>query len=193
MAQYKAARNRTRERIEQCFWGLYTDKDFHRRVRVSDITQKAGIHRSTFYMYFDSVDDIFESIKASQLAKLEALCKEKNASVEEYQSFLAGLEALFAKNSLYLKPLLAEYHSSSFSLAFRKMLREKFYQDAAVPVFPDGTRERAMLDILLGGMIEMLISTLVDPRITVRETFPIAYRMMEQGLKAALEEDAAIL
>ena len=190
MAQYEAARTKTRERIEGCFWELYTDKDFRRRVRVSDITQRAGIHRSTFYMYYDSVDAIFDSIKARQLAKLEDLCRAENTTVEDFRAFLDGLETLFEENHVYLKPLLAEYHSSSFSLAFpdfRRMLRDTFRQDAKVPVYPEGTREKALLDNLLGGMIEMLISTLVDPQVSLQDTFPIAYRMMEQGLKAVLE------
>ena len=189
MAQYEAARTRTREKIEQSFWELYTDRDFRRRVRVSDITQQAGIHRSTFYMYFDSVDAIFDSIKARQLSKLEDLCRAENSTVEEYETFLDKLETLFEENRTYLKPLLAEYHSSSFSLAYRRMLREKFRQDAKVPVYPEGTKEKSLLDNLLSGMIEMLIFTLVDPNIRVQDTFPVAYRMMEQGLKAVLEGD----
>ncbi len=188
MAQYEAARNRTRERIEDCFWALYTDRDFRRRVRVSDITQRAGIHRSTFYMYFDSVDAIFDSIKARQLAKLEELCRRKNTTIEDFRRFLDGLEALFEENTVYLRPLLAEYHSSSFSLAYRRVLREKFREDAKVPVYPEGSREKAMLDNLLAGMIEMLIFTLADPQVSVQDTFPVAHRMMEQGLKAVLEE-----
>ncbi len=190
MAQYEAARNRTREKIERCFWELYTDKEFRRRVRVADITQRAEIHRSTFYMYYDSVDEIFDSIKDRQLKKLAALCQRENTSPEDFRAFLAGLEALFEENRQYLKPLLAEYHSSSFSLAYRRMLREKFWLDAKVPTYSEGTKEKALLDNLMGGMIEMLISTLVDPMISVQDTFPIAYRMMEQGLKAVLEETA---
>ena len=189
MAQYEAARTRTREKIEQSFWDLYTDRDFRRRVRVSDITQRAGIHRSTFYMYFDSVDAIFDSIKDRQLEKLAALCQRENTSPEDFRAFLAGLEALFEENRRYLKPLLAEYHSSSFSLAYRRMLREKFRQDAKVPYYPEGTKEKALLDNLLGGMIEMLIFTLADPLVSIQDTFPVAYRMMEQGLKAVLEGD----
>ena len=188
MAHYEAARNKTREKIERCFWELYTDRSFRRRVRVSDVTQRAEIHRSTFYMYFDSVDEIFESIKARQLEKLEALCRRENATVEDLRSFLRDLEALFDENRAYLRPLLAEYHSSSFSLAFRHRLREKFRQDADVPSYPPGTKARALLDTLLGGMIEMLISTLDEPVVSVLDTFPIAYRMMEQGLKAVLKE-----
>jgi len=182
--QYEAARNRTRDRIERCFWDLYTDRDFRRRVRVSDITARAGIHRSTFYMYYDSVDEIFESIKTRQLGKLEELCRGENTTPEAARAFLEGLERLFEENRHYLRPLLAEYHSSSFSLAFRERLREKFRQDSGLPDYPPGTRENAMLNVLLGGMIEMLITTLEDPAISVLDTFPIAYRMIEQGLKA---------
>ena len=191
MAQYEAARSRTREKIERSFWELYTDRDFRRRVRVSDVIQRAGIHRSTFYMYFGSVDEIFESIKARELEKLEILCRRENRTEEDFRSFLEELEGLFREDRSYLKPLLAEYHSSTFSLAFRLRLREKFRQDAAMPSFPPGSREQALLDTLLGGMIEVLIITLDEPLVTLQDTFPVAHRMMEQGLKAVLAEAGA--
>jgi|GEM_PF-1415850 len=188
MAQYEAARGRTRERIEQCFWELYTDTDFRRRVRVADITEKAGIHRSTFYMYFDSVDCIFDSIKDRQLKKLEAVCGADSSTADEQLSFLTLLEALFEENRTYLRPLLAEYHSSSFSIAYRRILKDKLRRDAEVPLYPSGTKQSAIVDNILGGMIEMLISTLDEPLVSVSETFPIARRMMEQGFKAAMTD-----
>ena len=66
MSEYKAARSRTRQKIESAFWKLYLEKDF-RRVTVREIVQEAGIHRSTFYQYYESVGDIFDGIKEHQL------------------------------------------------------------------------------------------------------------------------------
>ena len=64
MSEYKAARSRTRQKIESAFWKLYLEKDF-RRVTVREIVQEAGIHRSTFYQYYESVGDIFDGIKVT--------------------------------------------------------------------------------------------------------------------------------
>ena len=70
MSEYTAARNRTRAKIERAFWDLYLEKKF-RRVTVREIVQRAGIHRSTFYIYFEAVEDIFSAIKERQLSLLQ--------------------------------------------------------------------------------------------------------------------------
>ena len=67
MSEYIAARSRTRAKIERAFWDLYLEKKF-RRVTVLEIVQRAGIHRSTFYIYYQSVEDIFSAIKERQLS-----------------------------------------------------------------------------------------------------------------------------
>lgn len=187
MAQYTSARSRTKEKIERSFWELYTDVNFKKRVRVSDITQRAGIHRSTFYQYFDSVDEIFDGIKENQLTMLREVCTIPDSQENFYRTFLKALEQLFRENRIYLKPLLAEYHSSSFSLAYRQMLKENLRRDAGLPIFPTGSKEEAILDMILNGFIEMLICSLESDLISVEENFQIAYGIMESGVKTVLK------
>lgn len=191
MAQYEAARSRTKENIRHSFWSLYTSGNFT-RVRVSDITEKAGIHRSTFYSYFDSVDEIFDSIKEQQLDLLKQVCALRDPASGEYDTFLTELQRLFDENRLYLKPLLAEYHSSSFSLAYRQILKELLWSDVRFPAEPDDTREHALMDAVISGMIEMLICSLEDPRVTIRDAFLIARGMMENGAKPVLQNHFGI-
>ena len=56
----------TRKNICDTFWQLYKEKPLE-RITVGALTEKAGIHRSTFYRYFHDVYEIHESMMEEEL------------------------------------------------------------------------------------------------------------------------------
>lgn len=46
-----------RDRIAQEFWKLLKSKPLS-HIRISELVEKAGCNRSTFYYYFDDIDDL---------------------------------------------------------------------------------------------------------------------------------------
>ena len=123
MSEYTAARNRTRAKIERAFWDLYLEKKF-RRVTVQEIVQRAGIHRSTFYIYFQAVEDIFSAIKERQLSLLQEVLATEGEGNDRFIGLLNALREVYEENRIFLKPLVIDYHSSSFSRAYRQMLKD---------------------------------------------------------------------
>ncbi|MCR4751427.1 MAG: TetR/AcrR family transcriptional regulator [Eubacterium sp.] len=181
MSEYKAARSRTRQKIEAAFWKLYLEKDFH-RVTVREIVQEAGIHRSTFYQYYESVGDIFDGIKEHQLFLLKETCQitEKDRlSHDSHTYLLAALQKLFDENRLYLKPLLVDYHSSSFSLEYRQILKDNLKKDIGFREYTPDSDAWFMLDTLTSGMVEMLFHFLDEKRFDIQDTYPLSYAMIE--------------
>ncbi len=112
MSEYSAARSRTRARIERAFWDLYLEKQF-RRVTVQEIVQRAGIHRSTFYIYFQAVEDIFSGIKEHQLSLLQEVLATSGEGEEKFIGLLNALREVYNENRVFLKPLVIDYHSST--------------------------------------------------------------------------------
>ena len=51
---------------------VFSEKGYH-RAKISDIIQRAGIARGTFYLYFENKRDVFESILDHLLARLEQI------------------------------------------------------------------------------------------------------------------------
>ena len=49
----------TRAKLMHAFWELYKKKSID-KITVKDITDKAGLYRSTFYLYFTDVYDVLE-------------------------------------------------------------------------------------------------------------------------------------
>ena len=49
----------TRARLMDAFWALYRERPME-KITVSSIVKLAGVHRSTFYEYFQDVYDVLE-------------------------------------------------------------------------------------------------------------------------------------
>ena len=191
MSEYTAARNRTRAKIERAFWDLYLEKKF-RRVTVQEIVQRAGIHRSTFYIYFQAVEDIFSAIKERQLSLLQKVLATEGEGNDLFIGLLNALREVYEENRIFLKPLVIDYHSSSFSRAYRQMLKDALKRDGRFPDYPEGSREYIILDSVMSGYIEMLLQLLDSGTVSMEKAFYFAYHTMEKGTKPALQKQFGI-
>ena len=185
MSEYIAARGRTRAKIERAFWDLYLEKNF-RRVTVQEIVQRAGIHRSTFYIYYQSVEDIFSAIKERQLSLLEGVLATEGEGEAKFVGLLNALRDVYEENRIYLKPLVIDYHSSMFSRAYRQMLKDALKKDGNVPAYPEGSKEYIILDSIMSGYIEMRLQFLDSGALSMEEAFRLSHYTMEHGTKPAL-------
>lgn len=192
MSTYEAKRCRTRSKIERAFWELYTEKNF-RRVTVREITERSGVHRSTFYTYYDSVGDVFDAIKEHQLALVREVIAIQDTDQNEFQTLLETLRQLYEENRLFLKPLLVDYHSSSFSRAYRQILKDGLKRDGSFPSYPPDSREYFVIDSVMSGFVEILLQTLEARMLNMRESFLLARSIMEEGAKKAMEEQFGIV
>ena len=58
---------RTHEALQDAFKRLIIDSD-PRKINVSSITQAANVNRRTFYLHFETVDEMFDEL-AAELAR----------------------------------------------------------------------------------------------------------------------------
>ena len=115
---------RTRKNLIEAFMTVYRTKTID-RVSVRDITDAAGYHRSTFYLYFKDVYDLADAAEDQVLTELNAeiqkiLSEDLNVLREE-----KGLE----RADQTLSALLAEVRSfatadTPFSLSLRVLRLE---------------------------------------------------------------------
>ncbi len=185
MASYIHARMQTKRKIEMAFWELYLEKSF-RRVTVGEITDRAGIHRSTFYTYFDSVDCVFDAIKSQQLQLLKDVLSIKDSVANEYRDFLSAFRQLYDENKVFLKPLLVDYHSSAFSREYRHFMIDQLRQDVGLPLYPEDSEAYEVIDMTIAGFIEMFIRALDADQIDMQTHWRMIHYMMENGTKPAL-------
>ena len=81
-----------------------------------------------------------------------------------------------------------DYHSSTFSRAYRQMLKDALKSDGNFPVYTEGSREYIILDSVMSGYIEMLLQLLDSDTVSMEEAFHFAYYTMENGTRPALRK-----
>ena len=87
---------RTQEKLLRAAEAEFGEKGFH-AVGISDITQRAGVALGTFYVYFDSKEEIYRALVSYLSRRTRAWIAERIADAEDRLSAeRQGLEAFLA-------------------------------------------------------------------------------------------------
>lgn len=112
---------KTKASLAEAFWKLYRQKPLN-QISVREITDAAGVYRSTFYLYFQDA--------ATVLAQLEDELEERLAKLLETapaKSMLEDIPALIAlfykKEGSYLYPLLGTDGDRTFAERIFALMR----------------------------------------------------------------------
>ncbi len=191
MGTYDLARQKTKHSIIMAFWNLYTDMGIS-KITVRSITEKAEIHRATFYLYFDHVDAILDSIKSTQLSAVKYVCSNYTSSENSYADFLQAMQNLYTENELFLKPLLCEFRDSQFALEYRQILKDKLRKDIGFPLYPEHSSNYFVIDSFLSGLIETFISCLRMKKIPLEQAYLLASGIVNNGALSTLQQHFGI-
>ena len=126
MSQYKEARERTKAKIEDAYWDLMIKNE---RITVKKIIEKAGIHKSTFYFYYEWVDDVLTEIKTRMMNLLVSTIESKNRDKGDFQQVMIEMREMFQENRKYLIPLVLEQRGGAFAVNYREYIKEHFAED----------------------------------------------------------------
>ena len=133
----KTARGqRTREKLLQAAEIEFGDKGFH-EAAISGITQRAGVALGTFYVYFQSKEEIFRALVAYMSQRTRSWLAQRVADApDRLTAERKGIEAFieFARehNGIYRIVSESEFvandafrqHYTSFAAAYRENLEE---------------------------------------------------------------------
>ena len=191
MGTYDVARSKTKNAIVQAFWSLYLQKDIS-KITVKDITEKTGIHRATFYLYFDSVYAVLASVKSEQLSHLKIVCSTYTSSENSYETFLTAMRKLYDENEVFLEPLLCQHRGQEFASQYRQIMKNKLRRDIGWKQYPESSKEYLLIDSVLSGMIETFISCLQTRVILLDCAYRIASRSVENGIAYAMKQELGI-
>lgn len=189
MAIYLEARNKTRNDIVQAFWEIYAQRDIA-SITVKDIARRAGVHRSTFYVYFDCIFDVLAAVKQEQLEKLKTVCATFISSERGYAEFLAAMKKLYDENENFLAVLLRQ--DSDFSSEYRQVMIDKLRGDIGWHTYPAGSKSETIVNSVLDGMIRFFITCLQTRVCTLESAYQFASHSVDKGIAPALEQEFGI-
>ena len=94
----------TAARMDEAFWELLEKKDFA-YITVKEICEKAGVNRSTFYLHYETINDLLEESVQHIIDRfLEAMPHDTYEFLDKVQT--RPLEELFLITPQYLTPYL---------------------------------------------------------------------------------------
>ncbi|HBA50628.1 MAG TPA: hypothetical protein DCZ91_23090 [Lachnospiraceae bacterium] len=173
-------------------------------LRVSTITERAGIGKGTAYEYFDSKEEL---VACAILYQMRCMFGWLEAALQEQETFREQLSFLLTevdKRELHKNCFLRFLHMMTDNSEFNRMLQKKMHEEAFVPYLPmnvfAGIMRRGMergelrKDIPMDYMVHCLFSHLLVYLMAVTaggffDTDPASVRpLVYQGILNELEE-----
>ena len=111
----------TKENLTQAFWSLYQLKKIE-QITIKEITDKAGYHRSTFYLYFLDIYDVLNQLEETLLEYLkeQVLSSLENSPNDDITQTLADV---YETKGDYFGTLLGENGDPYFSQKMKDVMR----------------------------------------------------------------------
>lgn len=130
----------TKEKIRDAFFELYGSKKIE-KISIRDITDKAQLNRSTFYMYYRDIYDLLEKMENEVRDELEDKIKDIFISIleeENVQPFLPPKD-FYNRYYKFLRVLLSPNGDSQFIHTMKKVVKsclEEQLLKEQIPVHP---------------------------------------------------------
>lgn len=189
MSQYKEARERTKARIENAYWDLMISNE---RITVKRIIEKAGIHKSTFYYYYEWVDDVLKEIKARMMNLLVSAIESESRRQSDFRQVMVEMRKMFKENRKYLVPLVLEQRGGDFAVKYREYIKERFAEDIGLDYRTGNDVKNDVANCVLAGLVEIMLYELSSEIIPDEFTYKIGDGIIKKGVALTLREDLNI-
>lgn len=185
MSQYKEARERTKTKIEDAYWDLMMNNE---RITVKKIIEKAGIHKSTFYFYYEWVDDVLAEIKTRMMNLLVSTIESKNRNQGNFQQVMIEMRKMFQENRKYLIPLVLEQRGGAFAVNYREFIKERFAEDIGLDYKTGNDVKNDVANCVLAGLVEIMLYELSSEIIPDEFTYKIGNILSNDNLNNAYKK-----
>jgi len=198
----RLAPEQRREEVLEIAAEVFAEKGY-RAANVSDIVERAGIGRGTFYLYFESKQDVFLELIERYFAEFEALLESNQkrlaAAIADQQLALAtwrdNMIAILSYHSehpeltsvIYRDALGSDEHFSArvdeLTAVARRQLRKDFELMQKNGLLRPGNLD-VITNIILGSSIYVIMENVVKGSATDLEA--IADEMIEYHIRALM-------
>ena len=174
---------RTKKMFKEALEELLLKKDYE-TIQVKELCDKAGLNRRTFYLHYDSIDDILYDIQEEFAQEFYENTKDIDHMREPKRVIKEFFEITVRKGILYEKILT----NSNFDY-IREQMRNKVSDKAS-----NNFKSIQVYDIMIRNIIAeyMHMSTVAiyrewvkqGKRIPIDEVIDIATKLVQNGLKS---------
>lgn len=154
MEQEKRAQSgRAYDDFAEAFWQLYEKKDIN-KIKVKEICDLAGYHRTTFYHHFTDVYDVLEHIEDKIIDEISEN-SDKSLVTGKSSDSAKSFAAIYEKYKRYLKLLADESKGSRFAYKMNRALKPKYRE--IVTFSSDAAKNECILEYHMSGSIAVIM------------------------------------
>ena len=158
-----------RMKIGNAFLELLRDNSYE-EITVQDIAKKAGIHRSSFYVYYFSKESLYALLVENILYDLEkAISPKKTVEFKEIVYLYKKNEHVMIEATLFLQHILIHRHAYEVLLKDFKF-QQQFAEVISKEILKGEILPKAMTNHLAYGAIGLVCEWLDNPTLyTIEE------------------------
>lgn len=180
MGQTISKKEKTKQKIMNCFWELFRQKSVD-KITVSEITTILSINRSTFYAYFKDIYDVLEQIEEYYLpsgVNFFKRCQNLEDKEAMYQIFLK----VFDENYKNIGFLLSEHGDPNFNVKLKNSIRPVFKEH-----IPAQYQESKYFDLTVEYVLSSMLSVITywanhSGDVTSKELFDYLHDLYVHGI-----------
>ncbi len=190
MAENIQKRERTKKRLQDALMELYNEYEFQ-KITVSMLCKTAGMHRSTFYLYYSSTDELLREIENNILKDIQFYVSHANdydlsaaskglTTQEIYDQMAPEMVKFYTWQfsvRSYITPLLGPYGDPYFIQHYEDIIR-----DNVVPVIKmfhlKYENNPYIINYLVGGCLKTNKDWLANGDVTIEELVKIQRKML---------------
>lgn len=174
----------TKKKLSDAFMDLYAKKDIN-RIPIKSITDRAGLNRATFYIYYEDVYDLREQIEASFLKKMMEIIN--HLDFMDIDSLFREFLALYKTTGNYL-PILLGKEGSPFPNRIKTAMRQRIR--SINPDLPLTPRIEYTMEYQAAGIIGVFGQLLRhDAHFTPEEAASLIRDLSARGVAAIIREE----
>lgn len=175
------ANNRTRVRIIRALLHLMAEKNFS-DITVTDIVNRAGVARASYYRNFASKEDVIASAGAIIFDDFRRQTADEGRNILEYETILRTFRYFRA----YRRVMLT-LHEAGFTTTYARMFEETIEAVAGTMAYND--IRRYCLSFYSGAIFTMFVSWLESGMKETPEEMARIFHRMINGALLALEQE----
>lgn len=138
----------TRENLIEAFWKISSEKGVE-KTKVSDIIKLAGYNRSTFYFYFQDINQLIEEVERELFDNIVSI-----RSLKSFNEISEEVNNIFKKDGEKVSLLLSEKGDPYFTRRLVDYLLSKAKKDFRVPA--DNLYFNYLLEYHLQGLVSII-------------------------------------
>lgn len=173
----------TKDNLLEAFWIVYKEKALY-KIKIKDITEKAGYNRSTFYEYFLNIDNLLEYAEEKLINEI---IKELDNTIDNLNSeqLIAKVAQVYEYYGYYLSILLGDNGDPSFAQKYKSAVKTLFIKKFNL----EETDLR--IDILCEYSFGAILSTVIywynnDKPFSAEELAALLHNLMTNGIFSVL-------